>query len=111
MSKTIARVFYRDQLAGQLEKASGSHTVTFTYCEDYLQRGHPIAYRLPLQQAPFVTDGLHPFFDSMVSEGWLRKQQAQRQKIDPNNRFQLLVNHGEDLPGVVSVRLTKSDDL
>ena len=111
MPKTIAEVFYRDQLAGRLEKASGSHTVTFTYNKNYLETGHPIAYRLPLQQAPFVSEGLHPFFDSMVSEGWLRKQQAQSQKIDPNNRFQLLVNNGEDLPGVVSIRLTDPDDV
>lgn len=104
MHKTVAKVFYGDAFAGLLEKTEGEASTSFTYDKAYLADGFQIAYGLPLQEEPFITEGLHPFFDSMVSEGWLKKQQAQTQKISPENRFLLLINNGDDLPGMVSIQ-------
>ena len=44
-----------------------------------------------------------PFFENLVSEGWLRKLQSQQQKIDENDRFGLLLANGGDLVGAVTV--------
>ncbi len=44
-----------------------------------------------------------PFFENLVSEGWLRKLQSQHQKIDERDRFTLLVENGKDLVGAVTV--------
>ncbi len=115
MYEGIARVYYRGMFAGALIRETGSPQVVFQYDSEYLLEGCPIAYLLPLQEEPFISEGLPPFFDSMVSEGWLKKIQSTTQKISPDNRFELLINNGEDLPGMVSVvkgaaKQTKSQD-
>lgn len=111
MRKTVAEIFYGETFAGLLEKIDASNNVSFTYDLAYLRHGRKISYWLELQSEPYITEGLHPFFDSMVSEGWLKKRQSQAQQINPNNRFDLLINNGEDLPGMVSIRLREQDDL
>jgi serine/threonine-protein kinase HipA len=47
--------------------------------------------------------GLHPFFDNLVAEGWLRHAQARALKINPDNRFALLLAFGRDCAGAVSL--------
>ncbi|HEY1338926.1 MAG TPA: HipA N-terminal domain-containing protein, partial [Bryobacteraceae bacterium] len=54
-----------------------SHRYTFTYHPDYVEAGQPsIARNLPLTVAPRFSDGLHPYFDNLVAEGWLAGAQA-----------------------------------
>jgi serine/threonine-protein kinase HipA len=56
------------------------------------------------QRAPHICEGgLHPFFDNLVAEGWLRNAQARALKIDPNDRFALLLAFGRDCAGAVSI--------
>jgi serine/threonine-protein kinase HipA len=109
MRTTVAHVYYGDSLAGILSRDLDRAETRFHYVSDYLEYGHPIAYNLPLRSQEFVTKGLHPFFDSMVSEGWLKRLQVNTQRIDPGDRFELLVLNGNDLPGLVSIRV--SDEL
>jgi serine/threonine-protein kinase HipA len=97
----IANVYYQGRLAGELER--GGNGYTFRYDESYLAGGVPISFRLPLQTEPFVSRELMPFFENLVSEGWLRKLQSQHQKIDEKNRFKLLIENGKDLVGAVTV--------
>jgi serine/threonine-protein kinase HipA len=47
--------------------------------------------------------GLHPFLDNLVAEGWLRNAQARALKVDTGNRFALLLAFGKDCAGAVSV--------
>jgi serine/threonine-protein kinase HipA len=99
------RVYYNNDLyAGELRQEPSARCV-FTYDAAYLAAGHPaIAFTLPLQAAPFICEqGLHPFFDNLVAEGWLRNAQARALKIDPSNRFALLLAFGHDCAGAVSV--------
>jgi serine/threonine-protein kinase HipA len=99
------KVYYNDDLfAGQLRQEPGGRCV-FTYDAAYIQAGHPaIAHTLKVRTDPYVSEqGLHPFFDNLVAEGWLRDAQARALKVDPSNRFALLLAFGHDCAGAVSV--------
>jgi len=56
-------------------------------------------------------NGLHPFFQHLGPEGWLREKQARGAHIrDEQNDFALLLAYGEDCIGAVGVRpLDKAD--
>lgn len=99
------KVYYNNNLyAGELRQEPGGRCV-FTYDTNYLEARHPaIAFTLPRQPAPHICEaGLHPFFDNLVAEGWLRNAQARALKIDPGNRFALLLAFGHDCAGAVSI--------
>jgi serine/threonine-protein kinase HipA len=98
------KVYYSDLYAGELRREPGGRCV-FTYDPTYLAATHPaIAFTLPRQSAPhFCEQGLHPFFDNLVAEGWLRNAQARALKVDPGDRFALLLAFGRDCAGAVSV--------
>jgi len=96
-----AHVYYEGRLAGTLTETGAAYR--FVYDSNYLAGGIPVAYQLPLQEAPFNSDHLPGFFENLVSEGWLRQLQSQEQKIDESDRFGLLLANGRDLVGAVTV--------
>lgn len=98
------KVYYQDRFAGLLRQEPGNRCV-FTYDESYPNAGlPPIAFTLPLQEAPHVhEDGLHPFFDNLVAEGWLRDAQSRALGVRKSDRFALLLGFGADCAGAVSV--------
>src|ERR1700680_2411815 len=99
------RVYYNNGLFAGILRQEPSGRCVFTYDQAYLEAKRPaIAFTLPRQAAPHVCEaGLHPFFDNLVAEGWLRNAQARALKIDPNNRFALLLAFGRDCAGAVSI--------
>src|SRR5580658_7909721 len=98
------KVYYGNAYAGELRQEPGGRCV-FTYDPTYLEDQRPtIAFTLPRTNAPYICEaGLHPFFDNLVAEGWLRNAQARALRIDPTNRFALLLAFGHDCAGAVSV--------
>lgn len=98
------KVYYRDTFAGILSQEAGGRCV-FTYDESYLSSSLPaISYSLPLQKEPHQNEnGLHPFFDNLCAEGWLKNAQARALGLRKNDRFALLLAFGIDLAGAVSV--------
>src|SRR5437588_616733 len=98
------KVYYDDIYAGELRQEPGGRCV-FAYDPTYLVGTRPaLAFSLPRREQPHVSgQGLHPFFDNLVAEGWLRNAQARALKIDPGNRFALLLAFGHDCAGAVSV--------
>lgn len=99
------KVYLNDHYVGQLREDPGGRCV-FTYDDAYLGTERPlaIAHTLPVSEARHVSErGLHPFFDNLVAEGWLRKAQARALGVDPEKRFALLLGFGHDLAGAVSV--------
>jgi serine/threonine-protein kinase HipA len=98
------KVYYDSLFAGELRQEPGGRCV-FTYDSTYLEAGHPaIAFTLPRQAPPHICErGLHPFFDNLVAEGWLRNAQARALKVNPDNRFALLLAYGHDCAGAVFV--------
>jgi serine/threonine-protein kinase HipA len=98
------KIYYDDLFAGELRQEPGGRCV-FTYDPAYLQAGHPsIAFTLPRRAQPHICEqGLHPFFDNLVAEGWLRNAQARALRVNPDNRFALLLAFGHDCAGAVKV--------
>ena len=97
----LAKVYFEGRLAGELSQSVDGFR--FRYDEDYLAGGTPLSFHLPLTEGAYVSRRLFPFFENLVSEGWLRKLQSRQQKIDESDRFGLLLLNGEDLVGAVTV--------
>lgn len=97
-------VYYKDTFAGVLSQEAGGRCV-FTYDESYLQSSLPaISYTLPLRAEPHLSEyGLHPFFDNLCAEGWLKNAQARALGLRRDNNFPLLLAFGTDLAGAVSI--------
>ena len=105
MAATLwGKVYHDNAYAGELRQEPGGRCV-FTYDPTYLEEQRSaIAFTLPRTSEPYVSEhGLHSFFDNLVAEGWLRNAQARALKIEPNNRFALLLAFGHDCAGAVSV--------
>ena len=96
-----AKVFFKDRLAGYLNDLGNQFE--FVYDESYLDNGFPISVTLPLQKDSFFSKTLHPFFDGLIVEGWLLKMVEDNWKINPDDRFSLLLLTGKDTIGAVSV--------
>ncbi|MXZ47643.1 MAG: type II toxin-antitoxin system HipA family toxin [Candidatus Dadabacteria bacterium] len=98
------RIYYKNIFAGILSQEAGGRCV-FTYDESYLQSSLPaISYTLPLRAEPHLSEyGLHPFFDNLCAEGWLKNAQARALGLRRDDRFSLLLAFGTDLAGAVSV--------
>jgi serine/threonine-protein kinase HipA len=98
------KVYYRDIFAGILREEPGGR-VTFIYDSSYIEGGHPaIAHTLPVRAEPHISNnGLHPFFDNLVSEGWLEQAQSRLLGRREATRFELLLAFGFDLAGAVSI--------
>ena len=98
------KIYYKDTFAGILSQEAGGRCV-FTYDEGYLQSSLPaISYTLPLRAEPHLSEyGLHPFFDNLCAEGWLKNAQSRALGLRRDDRFSLLLAFGIDLAGAVSV--------
>lgn len=98
------KVYYKDIFAGTLREEPGGR-VTFAYDSSYIDGGHPaIAHTLPVREQPHISNnGLHPFFDNLVSEGWLEQAQSRLLGRREVTRFELLLAFGFDCAGAVSI--------
>ncbi|HEX4409010.1 MAG TPA: HipA domain-containing protein [Xanthobacteraceae bacterium] len=96
-----AEVVFKDQPAGTLEETASGGT-RFTYRPDGIT---PIACSLPiLQREHEWAVGIHPFFQHLAPEGWLREKQARVGHIREQDDFGLLLTYGADCIGAVGVR-------
>ena len=97
-----ADVYFRDCLAGQLAETQTGYR--FTYDPSYLRDGHAISVSLPLQDAPFESKEMFPFFAGLVPEGWYLRIVSPTIKVDEHDTFGLLLKTCGDCIGAVSVR-------
>lgn len=96
-------IWVNNNLAGILmEDEEGYH---FTYSQDYLKSENPIAVSLtlPLQEKPFHSDFLFPFFDGLIPEGWLLEIAQKNWKLNPRDRMGLLLATCKNCIGNISV--------
>lgn len=100
----IAAVYFNDRLVGYLSKTKNSFI--FRYDDIFFEskNNFPISYNFSLISKEFKSEKLFPFFEGMVSEGWLLKIQSQNSKIDERDFFSMLLENGEDLIGGIKVR-------
>ena len=96
-----AEVLFKDKMAGILEETASGGT-RFVYGADW---SAPIACSLPIIRREHEwAAGLHPFFEHLGPEGWLREQQARVAHIQEEDDFGLLLRYGLDCIGAVGVR-------
>jgi serine/threonine-protein kinase HipA len=103
-TKQYGKVYLYDRYAGILAEEPGNR-FAFTYDESYIEGNYPpVSMTLPVGNAPHYCErGLHPYFDNLVAEGWLRDAQARALGVHKNNRFGLLLAFGRDCIGAVSI--------
>jgi serine/threonine-protein kinase HipA len=105
MAETLwGKVYFKDAFAGYLREEPGDRII-FSYDVSYINSGNPaISYSFPLRDRAYVSNnGLHPFFDNLVSEGWLEQAQSRLLGKRIVKRFELLLAFGADCAGAVSV--------
>ena len=97
-----AEITFKDQPAGTLEETASGGT-RFTYAQNWQTQ---IACSLSiLRREHEWAQGVHPFFQHLGPEGWLRERQARVGRIAEEDDFGLLLRYGADCIGAVGVRL------
>jgi serine/threonine-protein kinase HipA len=96
-----AEILFKDQPAGSLEETAAGGT-RFTYAPSWEP---DIACCLPASRREHEwARGLHPFFEHLGPEGWLREEQARVAHVVQDDDLGLLLRYGADCIGAVSVK-------
>lgn len=103
MNKRIGRVFIHGIFSGIIEQKED--LFIFTYDPDYLRSKNPkpVSLTLPIQDKPFSSKILFPFFDGLIPEGWLLDIVVKNWKLNPQDRMGLLLEACQDCIGAVHV--------
>lgn len=102
MALRTADVFFKDEIAGSLTETAAGGT-RFSYHGEW-QKGD-IACSLPSTQREHEwAVGLHPYFQHLGPEGWLREEQARSAHVVEEDDLGLLLRYGADCIGAVGVR-------
>ena len=85
--------------------------VVFRYDSGWLTspRAVPVSLTLPLTEEPYVTEGLHPFFENLLPEGWLLEVATTSLKISKDDAFGLLIATCADCIGAVEILPMKEE--
>ena len=100
-----ANVFLFDHFAGQLVETDDGRC-QFTYDAAYMKDAgaEPVSPTMPFQDEPYWSDEMLPFFDGLIPEGWLLDIAEETWKLNPRDRFGLLLACCRSCIGAVSVR-------
>jgi len=98
-----AEIKMHDVTAGWLTE--DEHGYHFAYATDYLKMegAMSVSLILPLQEEPYHSSILFPFFDGLIPEGWLLDIAQRNWKLDPRDRMGLLLACCKDCIGAASV--------
>ncbi len=98
-----AKVYMCSELAGCLTENDEGYS--FRYEKNYLagSMAKPVSLTLPLQDKPFVSKTMFPFFDGLIPEGWLLEIAEKNWKLNARDRMGLLLACCKDCIGSVSV--------
>lgn len=101
--RRIGRVKLAGRFVGTIEESDGQ--VTFTYSPEWLDTPNavPVSLTLPLREEPYVSRGLHPFFENLLPEGWLLDVTTKKLKISKDDPFGLLLATCADCVGAVEI--------
>ena len=106
-----AAIYMKDTLAGLLTQNENGYQ--FVYDSSYLQNEQALAVSvtLPLQEQPFNSNILFPFFDGLIPEGWLLDIAEKNWKLNTRDRMGLLLACCKDCIGAVSVHPLMSEEI
>jgi len=98
-----AKVYMHNDLAGSLVENEEGYT--FKYDQEYLTNpaAKAISLTLLLNEAPFKSKTMFPFFDGLIPEGWLLEIAEKTWKLNPRDRMGLLLACCKDCIGAVSI--------
>ena len=98
-----ANVYMYNELAGFLTETEDGYS--FKYDVNYLTGSvtKPVSLTLPLQDKPYVSKTLFPFFDGLIPEGWLLEIAEKNWKLNARDRMGLLLACCRDCIGAVSI--------
>ncbi len=98
-----AKVFVRDSFAGILKETDNGYL--FKYDKGYLEDENavPVSLTLPLREEAYESVTIFSFFDGLIPEGWLLERIIRNWKLNPRDRFGLLMVSCKDPIGCVSV--------
>lgn len=97
------KVFVQNMFAGVISESDYGYS--FEYDPDYLRNrfAKAVSLTLPLSDKPYDSRFLFPFFDGLIPEGWLLNVVEKNWKIDPHDRFGLMLASCRDCIGDVSI--------
>jgi serine/threonine-protein kinase HipA len=98
-----AKVYMQNELAGYLTETEDGYS--FKYDVNYLTGSvnKPVSLTLPLQDKPYVSKTLFPFFDGLIPEGWLLEIAEKNWKLNARDRMGLLLACCKDCIGAASI--------
>lgn len=99
-----AYVYVRNIFAGVLSETDEGYS--FSYSAQYLSRedASAVSLTLPLSEETYKSKTLFSFFDGLIPEGWLLEVVSRNWKIDPKDRFGILLASCKDSIGNVSIK-------
>ena len=99
-----AYVYVRDAFAGTLKETDAGYS--FVYDSEYLagEASTAVSLTLPMQAEEYTSKTLFPFFDGLIPEGWLLNIVTENWKIEPKDRFGLLLVACKDPIGNVRIK-------
>ena len=99
-----AYVYVRDTFAGTLKETDAGYS--FVYDSEYLagEASTAVSLTLPMQAEEYTSKTLLPFFDGLIPEGWLLNIVTENWKIEPKDRFGLLLVACKDPIGNVRIK-------
>ena len=91
-----ATVYRNGEVVGELQKDDAGRYL-FQYDPHYLHKADAlsISVHFPLQQEPFTSPVLFPFFFNLLAEGSMKEMQCKVLKIDPEDHFTRLIKTTE----------------
>jgi len=98
-----AFIYVRNIYAGILKETDEGYS--FEYDAEYLKRedASAVSLTLPMRSESYRSKILFPFFDGLIPEGWLLDVVTHNWKINPKDRFGILLVACKDCIGTVSV--------
>lgn len=103
MKRREAIVRLDGERVGTLSEAE--NRTTFQYDAEWLAKPSAVAVSLtlPLRAEAYITEGLHPFFENLLPEGWLLELATKKLKISKDDAFGLLMATCADCVGAVEI--------
>jgi len=96
-------IWVHDQKAGMLIENDEGYSFQYDKVYLSLKNATPVSLTFPLQEAPFRSDHLFPFFDGLIPEGWLLDIVQKNWKLNPRDRMGLVLTTCRDCIGNISV--------
>lgn len=103
----LAYVYVCDEFAGILRETEDGYSLK--YDDDYLDNptSKDISLTLPKQKEEYQSKVLFPFFDGLIPEGWLLNVVINNWKLNPKDRFGIMLTACKDCIGNVSIQEEK----